>query len=98
MARFQQEKSAMELSLPHNILNHVKEFSSDKVGIHPTAELMKDLSFEYKPEEPRIGWSIYRAERLRVTTKQGHFTENTVFPQRRISRQSFREFILANFF
>jgi hypothetical protein len=88
----------MELPLPDNILNNVKEFSSDKVGIHPTAQLMKNLSFEYKPEEARIGWSIYRAERLRVTTKQGHFTENTVFPHRRISRQSFREFILANFF
>ena len=88
----------MELPLPENILNHVREFSSDKMGIHPSTKLIKDLSFEYKPEEARIGWSIYRAERLKVTTKQGHFTENTVFPQRRISRQSFREFILANFY
>ena len=87
----------MELPLPDNILNNVKEFSSDRVGIHPTAQLMKDLSFEYKPEENRYGWGIYRPHRLTVTTAEGHFTENTVFPQRRISRQSFREFILANF-
>ena len=87
----------MELPLPENILNHVREYSSDRVGIHPTAQIMKDLSFEYKPEENRIGWGIYRPQRLTVTTNQGHFTENTVFPQRRIMQISFREFILANF-
>ena len=87
----------MELPLPDNILNHVKEFSSDRVGIHPTAQIMKDLSFEYKPEEKRIGWSIYRPHRLTVTTAQGYFTQIWNLPHGHIANQSFREFILTDF-
>ena len=60
----------MNLPLPGNLVAHVREFASDKVGIHPTAEIIKDLSFQYKPATD--AWGIYKPERV-VITKQGRF-------------------------
>ena len=91
MARSQQ-KSAMELPLPENILNHVREFSSDRVGIHPTAKIIKDLSFEYMPEENKYGWGIFKPRRLTVTTAQGYFTQIWNLPDGHIANQPFREY------
>ena len=59
----------MNLPLPGNLVAHVREFASDKVGIHPTAEIMKELSFQYKAAT--YAWGIYKPDRVLVT-KQGH--------------------------
>ena len=58
----------MNLPLPGNLVAHVREFASDKVGIHPTAEIIKELSFQYKAAT--YAWGIYKPDRVLVT-KQG---------------------------
>ena len=41
--------------------------SSFKMGVHPVARLIKDLTFEYRPEVNRTGPGIYWGARLAVT-------------------------------
>ena len=54
--RERQDMNAVNLPLPENILTNVKEFASDKLSAHPTAQLIKELEFQYKPEENKYGW------------------------------------------
>ena len=99
LKRFQDHRdmNAVNLPLPESLLTIVKEFASDKLNAHPTAQLIKELKFEYKPEEKRNGWSIYKPHRLTVTTAQGYFTQIWISPHGHIANQPFREFILTDF-
>ena len=80
--RERQDMNAVKLPLPENLLTNVKEFASDKLGIHPTAQLIKELEFQYKPEENKYGWGLYRPGRLEVSSNNAHFIRpaNTASP------------------
>ena len=67
------DMNAVNLPLPETLAYSVHEFASDKLGIHPTAHIIKDLRFEYKDEENRYGWGIYKPKRLSITANEAHF-------------------------
>ena len=79
LKRFQDHRdmNAVNLPLPESLLTNVKEFASDKLNAHPTAQLIKDLEFHYKPEENKYGWGVYRPHRLEVSSTSAHFIRPT---------------------
>ncbi len=51
-------------SFPREVSDIISSFH---MGVHPVASLIKDLTFEYRPEVNRIGAGFYRPARLAVT-------------------------------
>ena len=47
---------AVRFDLPHTAAATIRAYASDKHDPHPTAQLMKELNFEYKAEENKYGW------------------------------------------
>jgi len=59
--------------LPHEALQNIKGFYSDKYAPHPTAELIKQLKFIYNPRYIPEAPPLY----LNVSGKTNIFLENS---------------------
>ena len=73
MDPFNERFQAVALPLPASVAKLVREFASDKLNVHPVAQLIKELNFQYKPEENKYDWGIYLCERLEVSASQAQF-------------------------
>ena len=63
---------AVRLDLPPPVIDNIHGFASDKLDTHPAAQLIKELNFEYRPEENRHGRGVYKPERLSISANQAH--------------------------
>ena len=61
---------AARLGLPQTIIGHIHNFASDKRDTHPVAQCIKEVDFEYKAEENKYGWGMYKPNRLQVSCKR----------------------------
>ena len=60
------------LHLPHEIKPMIREYASDRIGIHPVAQLVKALEFSYAPEQTM---PVYKPIRKTVCFPDGHLQE-----------------------
>jgi len=78
-------------SFPHEISNIISSF---EMGVHPMASLIKDLSFEYRPEVMITYWTI--PARLAVTASPEASFAVTYNPWS-VSSMTSRFFTLSDF-
>ena len=60
------------LQLPHEIKPMIREYASDRIGIHPVAQLVKALEFSYAPEQTM---PVYKPIRKTVCFPNGCLQE-----------------------